>query len=90
MPGVAFAVIVTYLAEAKGEPAPQDLLGLLAVPRTRLREALRPQPVPLDALCRQVGAVLKLNGSLPEGALVQPILTAESVRLLLEAGLSYP
>jgi len=92
---VGYLVIVTYLAEALGAPAPADLFGLLQVPRGRLRQALTERPVPLESLCRQTGAELVLNGELAagvgasprtQGTLVRPILTAESVRLLLAAG----
>lgn len=76
-------VIVTYRASAADRPAPHDLYGLLAVPQERLCELLTPQPAPLVELCRRTGAELLLNGTLPAGALLQPILTAESARLLL-------
>jgi hypothetical protein len=80
---VGWMVIATYLAEALEAPMPHDLFGLLAVPRGRLDRALPKRPLTLDALCTRAGAELILNGEAPPGALVKPILTAESIRLLL-------
>ena len=81
---VGWMVIVTYLAKVLEAPMPHDLFGLLAVPRGRLDRALPKRPLTLDALCIRAGAEPILNGEAPAGALVQPILTAESIRLLLE------
>lgn len=80
---VGWMVIVTYLAKVLEAPVPNDLFGLLAVPRGRLDRALPKRPLTLDTLCTRAGAEPILNGEAPAGALVQPILTAESIRLLL-------
>jgi ADP-ribose pyrophosphatase YjhB (NUDIX family) len=85
---VRYLVIVTYLAHALGTPTPSDVFALLAVPQNALRDALPAGPLPWRALCRQSRATLLLTAELPAGARLAPALTARSIRLLLEAGIS--
>ncbi|MBN1317660.1 MAG: hypothetical protein JXA42_19410, partial [Anaerolineales bacterium] len=77
-----YAVIVTYLAEPLGAPRVVDLYGLMAIPRGKLLSVLKKRNVSLDELGREMGSRLYLDDGIPEGALVEPILSARSIMLL--------
>jgi 8-oxo-dGTP pyrophosphatase MutT (NUDIX family) len=85
---VGYLVIVTYLTHALQTPTPRDVFGLLAVPQDALQDALPPEPLPWQTLCRQSGATLFLPTALPPTAHLFPALTAHSIRLLTESGIS--
>jgi len=80
---VGHLAIVTYLAQALGQPSPQDLFGLVAIPHGRLSDALPSEPILFDQFVQATGAKVQVKDDLPAGAWVQTILTAESIRQLL-------
>ena len=79
-------VIVTFWARLLGTPSPDDLFGLLVIPREELASVFRPQETALSRLRTIRGVRVVAHEPLPEDMLLKPVWTARSLQLLLEAG----
>lgn len=78
--------IATFLAQVRGAPAPDDLFGLLVVPRQAFAAIFGPETVAVGEASRAPGVRIVVREPLPEEAVLGPVWTARSFQLLLRAG----
>lgn len=78
--------IATFLAEVRGALAPDDLFGLLVVPRGACDAVFGPDEVSVRDACRVQGVHITTREPLPPNAVLAPVWTGRSFQLLLRAG----
>lgn len=78
--------IVAFRTCLRDQPAPCDLFGLLRVENRALAEFFTRDEWPLNEAQALPGLTIALNGQLPPGSILRPILTARAFQLLVRAG----
>jgi len=75
--------IVTFLGRLRDRPRRGDLFGLLTVARPALEPFFARPEWPLEEVLALPGLTFDLEGELPPGCVLRPVLTARSFRALL-------
>ena len=78
--------IATFLARIDDTPALGDLYGLLRVPGERLHQALSAAEPSLVDIAGIPGVQMITQATPPEGALLRPVWTAQTLAVLLQSG----
>jgi len=78
--------IVAFRTRIRGRPAPCDLFGLLRVESHALARFFARDEWPLDEAQAIPGLSITLNGQLPPGPILRPVLTARAFQLIVRAG----
>jgi len=79
-------VIVTFWSRLLGTPSPDDLFGLLAIPREALASILGSPEIALSRLRTIPGVQVVTHEPLPQDMLLKLVWTVRSLHLLLQAG----
>jgi len=80
-------VIVTFLARLWSVPAPDDLFGLLSIPRDRAKALLTADRITVGMLRSVTGARLVCRSPLSPDMQLVPVWTARSLQVLAQHGL---
>ena len=78
--------IVAFRTRLRSVPAPRDLFGLLRVENRVLAAFFVRDEWSLEEAQAHPGLDVVLNGQLPPGSILRPILTARAFQLLVRAG----
>jgi 8-oxo-dGTP pyrophosphatase MutT (NUDIX family) len=78
--------ILSFRTRLQGQPAPHDLFGLLRIETHALGDFFARDLWPLEEALALCGVTIILNGELPPGPILRPVLTARAFQLLIRSG----
>jgi 8-oxo-dGTP pyrophosphatase MutT (NUDIX family) len=78
--------IVTFLGRPRGRLERRDIFGLLRIRHDTVRDYLMRDEWPLEEALAHEGLGFELEGELPAGCVLRPVLTAKTYQALIQAG----